>query len=196
MPLIQTLPAKFTCFVFKMDFIMAIRAYYEEIVFGVIFMIFVYMMSFKNIWYFTIFAYRTFSKILSFNNIRGTYFIYMVFPLNFCPTFSRAIFDTVLFCQKVFFAKLAFSFLRPFSSTFKLAFSATAMLFRTRRYSIERFSANFTVFRIFGNYLMLSPSHRWLSAFKATMNGLFSEGVFTYRTYFNRGNCFHNWRIA
>ena len=126
---IKTFPFKFSCFSKPMNFVVAIWTKYHKIFSKIIIMVFVYMMSLKNIENFIISANRTFFKFIAFKHIRRANFWYMIFPSIQGCTFARTKKGFFTKGRNKYFFTIFTGNCSSFFRTFAMTFSGTSKLF-------------------------------------------------------------------
>lgn len=163
---------------------MTVRAKNLKIFFNIIGSISILMMTYK---YFGIFVKSTFLALFHFlsgNNMSSSNFIGILTMTPSCSTFSTTKCSSFLISLINFPTKFTSFFLRPFTHSFKLAFSTATMLFATAWYGLKFFSTNLAFDSISRKFFAPTPTKGLPSTFFGTMLSILSKNLFTSGTLF------------
>ena len=142
------------------EFVMAIRAKNLEIRLKPILTVKIYMVAFKDLGKFVVATYRTVRQFSSGHNNRGAQFVFVVDvpkPNSTLAT-TEGLIAPVRYFKDGDAAIATNNSLRRLLHSYKLAFTAAAMLFRTARHSLEWFTAYLAILGKPSKNLALTPS--------------------------------------
>ncbi len=177
-------PSEFSSFCFPMDFIMTIRTKNLKICPNIIFMIHIFVMSFKDVRNFIISTFFAFFKLFSINGFRRSRFVLMISVTIISSTFARAMLSLFVGRMKECFATLqAGTFYLFLFCPDRFAFMRTSFSRICRRNSFKFFVANRTFNKECGFDNSFGPTKSRFCTFCRAMLRAFSKYFSTSRAF-------------